>query len=312
MWPGQKTTLWKSKDLENWELVGDFFHHGGVNGHLDCPDFFNLGDKYVLLYLGEGLEYYIGEFTNEQFYPEKHGTMSWGSGVGYAPESLVDDKGRRIMWAALYDSRTHWGESDIFITKHGWCGTMTLPRVLSLDKNGDLVIEPVAELQALRAKHIQKKNLTVTDSELIIDDIEGNNLELDITISPQDAKEFGVKVCYAPDGAEQTAIIYDSKKKVIRVDLSMTSLDRSLMDWFYKKHHYKQEAEFKLKPNESLNLHIFIDRSVMEVFVNNRLCLTHRIYPTRDDSKGIVLFSKGGNIEIPVLNAWKMHPSNPW
>ena len=311
LWPGQKATLWKSKDLENWALVGDFFHHDEEKGALDCPDFFKLGDKYVLLYLRRGLQYYIGEFTNEQFYPEKHGTMSWDSGVGYAPESLVDDKGRRIMWAALRDSRTRWGASDAFI-KHGWDGTMTLPRVLSLDENGELLMEPVEELQALRAEHIQKKNLTVTDSELIIDDIEGNNLELDITISPQGAKEFGVKVCYAPDGAEQTAIIYDSKKKVIRVDLSMTSLDSSLMDRRYRRRSYKQEAELDLEPGESLNLHIFIDGSVMEVFVNNRLCLTHRIYPTRDDSKGIVLFSKGGKIDIPVFDAWKMYPSNPW
>ncbi|MDX1702325.1 MAG: GH32 C-terminal domain-containing protein, partial [Melioribacteraceae bacterium] len=62
----------------------------------------------------------------------------------------------------------------------------------------------------------------------------------------------------------------------------------------------------------TLDLHIFIDRSVLEVFVNNMLCLTHRIYPTREDSKGIVLFSNGGKIEVPELNAWKLHPSNPW
>lgn len=312
LWPAKQATLWKSKDLENWEFLGDFFHHDGVSGHLDCPDFFKLGDKYVLLYLRQGLEYFIGDFKNEQFYPETHGTMTWSSGVGYAPESLLDNKGRRIMWAVLNDSRTHWGEADTFITKHGWCGTMTLPRVLSLDKNGDLHMEPVEELRSLRAKHIQKKNLTVTDSELKIDDIQGNVLELDITISPQDAKEFGIKVYCAPDGSEQTTIVYDSEKKVIRVDLSRTSLDRSLMEWFYEKHNYKQEAEFKLKPNETLNFHIFLDRSVMEIFVNNRLCLTHRIYPTRDDSKGIILFSKGGSIKIPVFNAWKMHPSNPW
>ena len=116
----------------------------------------------------------------------------------------------------------------------------------------------------------------------------------------------------APDGSEQTTIIYDSKKKVIRVDLSRTSLDKSLMEWRYKWFGYKQEAEFELKPNESLNFHIFLDRSVMEVFVNNRLCLTHRIYPTRDDSKGIVLFANGGTIKVPKLDAWKIHPSNPW
>ena len=312
LWPAKQATLWKSKDLEKWKLVGNFFHHDEPGGVLDCPDFFKLGGKYVLLYLNEGLKYSIGDFKNEQFYPEKHGTMTWKSGVGYAPESLLDNKGRRIMWAALNDSRTHWGQAETQLMEHAWAGTMTLPRVLSLDKNGVLNMEPVEELHSLRAKHIQKKNLTVADSELKIDDIQGNVLELDITISPQNAKEFGVKVCCAPDGSEQTSIIYDSEKKVIRVDLSRTSLDKSLMDWLYKRRRYKQEAEFELKPNETLNFHIFLDRSVMEIFANNRLCLTHRIYPTRDDSKGIVLFSKGGPIKIPVFNAWKMYPSNPW
>ncbi len=311
-WPAKQATLWKSKDLEKWKLVGDFFHHDEPGGVLDCPDFFKLGNKYVLLYLNEGLKYTIGDFRNEQFYPEKHGTMTWKSGVGYAPESLLDNKGRRIMWAALNDSRTHWGEAQIQLTEHAWAGTLTLPRVLSLDKNGVLNMEPVEELKVLRAEHVQKKNLSVKNSELRIDDIKGNDLELDINISPQDAKEFGIKVCCAPDGSEQTTIVYDSKKKNVRVDLSRTSLDKSLMEWFYERHNYKQEAELKLKPNETLNFHIFLDRSVMEIFVNNRLCLTHRIYPSRDDSKGIVLFAKGGKIKIPVFNAWKMHPSNPW
>jgi beta-fructofuranosidase len=311
-WPARQATLWKSKDLEKWKLVGDFFHHDEPGGVLDCPDFFKLGSKYVLLYLNQGLKYSIGNFKNEQFYPETHGTMTWDCGVGYAPESLLDNKGRRIMWAALNDSRTHWGEAQIQLTEHAWAGTLTLPRVLSLDKNNVLNMKPVEELKALRAEHVQKKDLSVKNSELRIDDIKGNDLELDITISPQDAKEFGIKVCCAPDGSEQTTIVYDSKKKAVRVDLSRTSLDKSLMEWFYERHNYKQEAELKLKPNETLNFHIFLDRSVIEIFVNNRLCLTHRIYPSRDDSKGIVLFAKGGKIKIPAFDAWKMHPSNPW
>jgi sucrose-6-phosphate hydrolase SacC (GH32 family) len=173
-------------------------------------------------------------------------------------------------------------------------------------------MEPAEELQILRTNHIQKKNLTVNDTELKIDDIRGNDLELDIMVSPQSAHEFGIKVCCSPDGSEETAIIYDSRRKVVRVDLSRTTLDKSLMDWFYEKHNYKQEAEFELKPSETLNFHIFLDRSVMEIFVNNRLCLTHRIYPTRDDSKDVVLFAKGGKIKVLKLDVWKMHPSNPW
>ena len=90
-WPAKQSTLWKSDNLEDWKLVGDFFHHGEPEGVLDCPDFFKLDDKYVLVYLGNGLDYVVGDFKNEQFHPEKKGTMTWKSGVGYAPESLVDD-----------------------------------------------------------------------------------------------------------------------------------------------------------------------------------------------------------------------------
>ena len=80
----------------------------------------------------------------------------------------------------------------------------------------------------------------------------------------------------------------------------------------YAEHNYKQQADLKLDSDELLNFHIFIDHSVMEVFVNDRLCLTHRIYPTQEDSDDIVIFSKRGKIEVPVFNAWEMHPSNPW
>ncbi len=312
VWPAQQATLWKSKDLEDWALVGDFFHHDEPRGVLDCPDFFRLGDKYVLLFLNQGLRYVIGDFKNEQFYPEKQGTMTWKSGVGYAPESLVDDKGRRIMWAALNDSRSHWGAADTQLMEHAWAGTMTLPRVLSLNNNNDLRMEPVEELQTLRANHIQKSNLTLTNTELKLDDIQGNDLELMIVVSERDADQCGVRVCCSPDGSEQTSITFDARKGVVQVDLSKTSSDEELMAWFYEDHNHRQTADLKLKRNEPLTFHIFVDRSVMEVFVNNRLCLTHRIYPVREDSTGIRLFANGGKIKVSQLDAWQVHPSNPF
>ena len=49
-----------------------------------------------------------------------------------------------------------------------------------------------------------------------------------------------------------------------------------------------QEAPFELGEGETLRLHIFLYRSVLEVFANGRQCLTQRIYPTRADSLGLV------------------------
>ena len=111
----------------------------------------------------------------------------------------------------------------------------------------------------------------------------------------------------------------DSKYKYVKgIDVgvvtkeSMASLDQELMSGFYETNGLIQEAQLELEKDEDLELHIFIDKSVLEIFVNDKLCLTHRIYPTRDDSQGIVLFTNGGEIRVPELNAWKLHPSNPW
>ena len=314
LWPGKKTALFKSKDLHDWELEGDFFHHGdeAAQGHLDCPDFFKLRDKYVLLYLDNGVQYFIGDFKDEQFYPEQHGTLSWKNGVDYAPESMLDNKGRRIMWAALNDSRTDWGHLDEFITQHGWCGTLTLPRVLDLDENNNLLIQPVKELKILRHDHVQKNNISVDNGELRVEGIEGNTLELKLSITNEDADQFGIKVCASPGGEEETVIYFEPDNNKMKIDLRKTSLNEDLMGAHYIPTGLIQEADLKLESDESLDLHIFIDRSVLEVFVNDQLCLTQRIYPTRDDGKGIVLFSKRGKIEVPVIDSWQIHPSNPW
>lgn len=312
LWPAKQSTLWKSADLENWELVGDFFHHGEPEGVLDCPDFFKLGDKYVLVYLGEGLDYVIGDFKDEQFHPEKYGTMTWKTGVGYAPESMLDNKGRRIMWAGIYDSRTNWGGVDEEALNHAWDGTMTMPRVLSLDENNDLLMAPAEELQSLRTNHVLVKNLEVNDTEINLENIYGDALELDITIKPGDAEQFGLKLLSSPDGKEETVIYYDTEKKVVRMDFSKSSLDPELQGYRYKKNNFEQIADLNLEDGELINFNVFIDKSVVEIFVNNKLCLTHSIYPSRKDSKEVKIFSLGGSIEVPVINAWEMFPSNPY
>jgi sucrose-6-phosphate hydrolase SacC (GH32 family) len=189
---------------------------------------------------------------------------------------------------------------------------MTLPRVLSLDDENNLIIEPVEELKSLRTENIQKKNIVINDSELRLDGVQGNTLELKLKIKSTGNHEYGIKICSSPNGEEETSISYSPAENKLKVDLTKTSLDQNLMSGFYEANGLLQEADLELNEAEILELHIFIDRSVLEVFVNNKLCLTHRIYPTREDSQGVVLFSKGGEVEVPELQAWKLHPSNPW
>ena len=199
---------------------------------------------------------------------------------------------------------------------------MTVPRILSLAEDNSLIIEPAPELEVLRQNHRHRENLHLTaDSELELDDVRGDCLELAVEVDVAEAGEFGVKVRCSPDGEEQTAIVCSPSAKTLGVNISKSSLDTSIRYIYYRNESATkrvpegkrvvavQEAPFELLPGESLKLRIFLDRSVLEVFANGRQCVTQRIYPTRSDSLGVTLFSRGGSVDVKSVDAWDMAPA---
>jgi sucrose-6-phosphate hydrolase SacC (GH32 family) len=125
-----------------------------------------------------------------------------------------------------------------------------------------------------------------------------------------------VEVRCSPDQAEQTAIAYDAQGKALCIDVARSSLDPNLMPkrFFIAREGEDnpevsaQEAPFELRAGEVLDLRIYLDRSMLEVFANGRQCLTQRIYPTREDSLGVRLFSLGGAASFPSIDVWDMAP----
>ena len=304
---GEKAAIAKSKTLEGkWEYVGDLMAHTvsdvDINEDISCADLFKIGDKYMLLCISHrlGCRYYLGQWKNEQFYPEFHEQMSWVDAEYFAPESLLDDKGRRIMWAWIRDRRDDENRGE-----YGWNGTLSLPRVLSLGDDGMLRMEPPEELNLLRYNPKKARNLTVkADSEVVLKKIQGNSIEISMEMSPAGAEQFGVKVCASPDGQEQTLIYYDAGDNKLKIDTNKSSLTESP-----KK---IEGGPLKLKPGEPLNLRIYVDKSVVEVFANGRQAVARRIYPSRKDSVNVTIFSKGGPVKVRNIRAWDMMPSNPY
>ena len=87
---------------------------------------------------------------------------------------------------------------------------MSLPRVLWLAKDDTLRMSPPEELKMLRYNPKKMKNLPVkVDSELPLDDIRGNSIEISIEMVTKGAQQFGVKVCASPDGQEETLVYFD-------------------------------------------------------------------------------------------------------
>ncbi|TCC96974.1 GH32 C-terminal domain-containing protein [Pedobacter hiemivivus] len=61
----------------------------------------------------------------------------------------------------------------------------------------------------------------------------------------------------------------------------------------------------EIKKGELLNLRVFIDRSIVEVFVNGRQCIAVRTYPDRADSKGVSIQARNDAL-LKSLDAWQM------
>lgn len=147
---GGKVLLYRSRDLRKWEYLGVLYRGDRSLGTMwECPDFFPLGGKYVLLvsvnFSGcQGVVWFTGEFRNERFYPEKQGWCDFGPDF-YAAQTFEDGKGRRILIAWM----SRWG-SKIPTASDGWAGAMTLPRELYLNERGELAFRPVQEVETLR------------------------------------------------------------------------------------------------------------------------------------------------------------------
>jgi len=329
--PGQGDTvfLFESPDMIHWKYMHPFYESQRRWTHAEddaaCPDFFKLGDKYMLLFFSHrngkkppagGCQYYLGRYENDKFYPETYGRMTWVDNAFAAPDSLEDDQGRRIMWAWLFDGR----KREVRDTS-GWAGTMCLPRVLWLGEDGTLRIRPPKELQQLRYNPRKVNNLTIAaDGELPLKDISGDSIELEIQMAPdEDAKQFGVKVCCSPGGEEEILVYYDAADKKLKVDTRKTRLDegppprkRDMGSWDDPWQRRVEAAPFELKPGEPLKLRVFVDKSVVEVFANDRQAIARHIYPARADSVGVRLFSNGSAAKVPTVEAWEMMPSNPY
>jgi beta-fructofuranosidase len=304
---GGAVLFYSSKDLMHWNYLhtlyaappferngaahSDQYEPVAAGDMWECPDFFPLGQKHVLLVSTQGRVYYVaGRYSGWRFQRESSGWVD-GSNLYYAAKSFEDSQGRRILWGWIREARTEAAQR-----RAGWAGVMSLPRVLSIDADGMLRMEPLPELAILRGRHH-----TVTASELSSfvpgAEVTGDSLEIHLETDVGDAKEVGIIVRRSPDSAEETTIAYDAASRNVVLDTRRSSVSPDA-------NHGLHKGPLKLRPGELLRLTVFVDGSIVEVFANGRTCLTGRIYPTRKDSLGLGVFAKDGRAKVKSMDAF--------
>ncbi len=181
----------------------------------------------------------------------------------------------------------------------------SLPWELSLPDDGIVRIKPVRELECLRYNETVENNITVKNGENYrLKEISGDTLELNVTIKSTEAKVYGVKVFCDKDNQNGMEIFYSSEDQTISVG------DGKEVTEPYRGSKPYGVAPFELNDREDLNLRIFIDRALIEVFINERQAVVQSQLHKQEDV-GICIYCIGGDIKADVT-AWKMAPANQW
>ena len=271
-------------DLSDWEYRGILFRLPQEDlRFFECPNFFKVDGKWILLCSPyKPLRYFVGSLDMESltFQPEARGILDRGGDKTanfYASNTLYDERGRCVLLG--------WVRG--FQEGRGWNGCLALPRELTIGPDGRPWQNPVSELVALRGKHTGYSNLALSDETRILGDVAGDTLEIQALFEIGDATSFGLHVRQSSDGKDKVTIGYDGQTLDVAGTVVPLALDPD---------------------DNTLELRVFIDKCVMEVFVEGgREAVTRVVYPGEKDL-GVGLFSKGGGVTVRVLNVWEMKP----
>lgn len=141
-----KVLLYTSDDLFNWNYLGVLYENAAFGKIYECPDFFKLGDSYVLMFSKmisdiNKTQFVIGDFDGRKFYPKSFSSPEYGPQF-YAPQTFLCPKGRRILIGWFYD----WNKKPE--PELNFAGALTIPREISI-ADGKICMFPVEEAHGL-------------------------------------------------------------------------------------------------------------------------------------------------------------------
>lgn len=279
----------------------------------ECPDYFKINDTWAMIASpqsdnprrGSGTIWLTGKHENGKFIPQKQGLLD-ASPLYYAPKSFNHIDGRRIVWGWIREGRSVARERNL-----QWAGVMSLPREIHIDANGIITTIPCPEVKLLRKDTLfetQNSQLYAGESRLITNS--GANIEIEALFERGNANSVELQILANPDGSERTTIAYNWQTNTLTLDQSLSTLNkdpeinRSIYTAGQNPDLPNRNGHFNLKPDEPLELRVFIDHSVIEVFANQRATITGRAYPTKTNSTSARILPRGGHINIKNLKTW--------
>ena len=263
-----------------------------------------MGDKHVLLYFASTpggdifSAYVVGDYVDNCLIPEAEGTVGpLRAPSAMATRTLLDDRGRRMAFSQL--GGEHGREAMLAA---GASGALSLPWELTLADDLTLGVAPVEEVCSTGQPDWSARGVKLAhDEPFRPDGLAGDALAIVAEIDVGRADEVALKVLASPEGDEETVVLFDARRGRVSLDRSCASVKRdhcgqAVHDWL------------TLGDKEMLRLHVFVDRTIVEVFANGRACVFGRVPPPREDSVNVSLVARGGDAQLLSLRAWTKPP----
>ena len=318
------TYLFKSNDLLNWDYLHEFIENDHFTKPQDdgaCPYFWPIGSQYILPFYSHvsGGQYFLGDYdkSSDKFIATNHGKFNFGAfkpGGIHAPSATPYPNSKDVV---IIFNMNPGKPTD------GWNQIMSLPRRLSIKNRDTLYQEPAGDLESLRYNKVSiKPQIIEANKELVLDGVQGDVMEIVAEFEVKDVPMFELNVLRSKDKEEYTRIAFYRERgmnagreyansslnrytrnkfnSLLTLDNSHASLLPDVMS------RAPETGSFYLEPEETLKLRIFVDKSVVEVFANGKLCVAARVYPSLEDSVGVSVRSQGQDSKLISLDAYQM------
>ena len=293
--------LYRSTDCRHWSFMNKLVESFGELGSVcECPNFFELDGRYVLLFSPHGLKqrksvYLIGDFNYDsgKFFWDTYGEIDWGTDF-YAPQTLVDAHGRRIMiaWANSWDWMPWFEKYDT--SCFGYSGAMSLPRELSLYRN-QLQSRPIRELERYRVDPKYWENITVNSNEPFYYQAgDGICAEIKVAINLTSTTADEIEFRLRSNRDKYLSLVCNLKKGELIFDRSRSDSASKIV----------RCCPLRSVMDSILYLHIYLDTSSIEVFTDDYCTNQSNNFIMPTTCRNLSIAVQSGFCQIEKLETW--------
>ena len=299
----------------NWSNDGSIFFQGtNVSSHgtfWEMPNVTPMGDgRYLFTVtpqntgLGVRTLYWVGTIDENGKFQPSAGTWPrtvelsgmTKDGYGMLSPTICQQDGKTIALGIVPDKVASSVNYDL-----GWAHCYSLPREWSLDADGLLRQKPYSGLAAMRVAEgaYSKANFQLNGSEAI-SSVAGRQVEVCATFQASGAA-FGIDVLKGGSGQARISL----SGSTLTVDL--TSLSRISNDGGSFNGRYESTLPTAVEVGQEVKLHVFLDGSILDIFVNDTYAASIRVFANDADASGVELFAEGAT-SVVKAEAWNLDP----